>query len=125
MVPWTAPYEWFVSMIMEENPVATILHYACHGTTIGWQTELFTPDFPGPAREVVEREVGGMCLFLQGATANITPRRGFTGDLPCLSPAWHYSRVGGGKGCLEYRDASATGAFYRSAAFGSADRALR
>ena len=44
---------------MEENPVATILHYACHGTTIGWQTELFTPDFPGPAREVVEREVGG------------------------------------------------------------------
>ena len=66
---------------MEENPVATILHYACHGTTIGWQTELFTPDFPGPAREVVEREVGGLCLFLQGATANITPRRGFTGDL--------------------------------------------
>ncbi len=65
---------------MEENPVATILHYACHGTTMGWQTELFTPDFPGPAREVVERELGGTCLFLQGATANITPRRGFTGD---------------------------------------------
>jgi hypothetical protein len=29
---------------------------------------------------VVEREVGGTCLFLQGAAANVTPRRGFTGD---------------------------------------------
>jgi hypothetical protein len=64
----------------DENPVATIVHYACHGTTMGWQTELFTPDFPGPARAVVEREVGGTCLFLQGAAANLTPRRGFTGD---------------------------------------------
>jgi hypothetical protein len=65
---------------LEENPVATVLHYACHGTTMGWQTELFTPDFPGPARQVVERDVGGTCLFLQGATANLGPRRGFTGD---------------------------------------------
>ena len=65
---------------LEENPVATIVHYGCHGTTMGWQTELFTPDFPGPVREVVERELGGTCLFLQGAAANLAPRRGFTGD---------------------------------------------
>ena len=64
----------------DENPVATIVHYACHGTTMGWQTEMFTPDFPGPMRQVVEREVGGLCLFLQGAAADVTPRRGFTGD---------------------------------------------
>lgn len=65
---------------LNENPVATIVHYACHGTTMGWQTEFFTPDFPGPLREVVERQLGGTCLFLQGAAANLTPRRGFTGD---------------------------------------------
>jgi Neutral/alkaline non-lysosomal ceramidase, N-terminal len=65
---------------LEESPVATIVHYACHGTTMGWQTELFTPDFPGPARRVVELELGGVCLFLQGAAANLSPRRGFTGD---------------------------------------------
>jgi hypothetical protein len=47
---------------------------------MAWQTQFFTPDFPGPVREVVEREVGGTCLFLQGAAANLTPRRGFTGD---------------------------------------------
>lgn len=81
---WSGPADRTVQVLrfddLEENPVATILHYACHGTTMGWQTELFTPDFPGPAREVMEREVGGACLFLQGATANLSPRRGFTGD---------------------------------------------
>jgi hypothetical protein len=81
---WDGVADRTVSVIrfddLEENPVATILHYACHGTTMAWQTELFTPDFPGPAREVVEREVGGTCLFLQGAAGNLTPRRGFTGD---------------------------------------------
>jgi hypothetical protein len=65
---------------LDENPVATVLHYACHGTIMAWQTQLFTPDFAAPAREVVEREVGGTCLFLQGAAGNISPRRGFTGD---------------------------------------------
>jgi hypothetical protein len=81
---WNGVADRTVSVIrfddLEENPVATILHYACHGTTMAWQTELFTPDFPGPAREVVEREVGGTCLFLQGAAGNLHPRRGFTGD---------------------------------------------
>lgn len=65
---------------LDERPLATIVHYACHGTTMAWQTRMFTPDFPGPARQVVERQVGGTCLFLQGAAANLTPRRGFTGD---------------------------------------------
>lgn len=61
--------------------VAHLLHYACHGTTICWQSRDFTPDFPGPARQVVERELGGLCLFLQGAAGDLGPRRGFTGDL--------------------------------------------
>jgi hypothetical protein len=65
---------------LDERPLATIVHYACHGTTMAWQTRMFTPDFPGPARKVVEEQVGGACLFLQGAAANLTPRRGFTGD---------------------------------------------
>jgi len=66
---------------LDESPLATIVHYACHGTTIAWQNKLFTPDYPGVCRQVVEREVGGTCLFLQGAAGNLTPRRGFTGDL--------------------------------------------
>ncbi|MBV6430462.1 MAG: hypothetical protein IANPNBLG_00574 [Bryobacteraceae bacterium] len=81
---WSGPANRAVGVVrfddLDERPVATLLHYACHGTTMGWQTQLFTPDFPGPARQVVERELGGTCLFLQGACANLTPRRGFTGD---------------------------------------------
>ncbi len=81
---WDGPADRAVGVIriddLQERPVATLVHYACHGTTMAWQTDLFTPDFPGPARQVVERELGGLCLFLQGAAANLTPRRGFTGD---------------------------------------------
>jgi len=66
---------------LDEQPLATIVHYACHPTTIAWQSQYATPDYPGMARKVVERQLGGTCLFLQGATGNIGPRRGFTGNL--------------------------------------------
>ena len=65
---------------LDESPVATLVHYSCHPTTMAWQNQLFTPDYPGMCRQVVEREAGGTCLFLQGAPGNVTPRRGFTGD---------------------------------------------
>ncbi|MBS1820863.1 MAG: hypothetical protein JST61_02615 [Acidobacteria bacterium] len=60
---------------------ATVVHYSCHPTTCGWQNERFSPDYPGPMRQTVERELGGTCLFLQGAAGDLGPRRGFTGDL--------------------------------------------
>lgn len=63
------------------NCLASIVHYACHPTTCGWQNIRFTPDYPGPMRETVEREIGGMCFFLQGAAGDLGPRKGFTGDL--------------------------------------------
>jgi neutral ceramidase len=66
---------------IDQRPVATLLHYACHPTTIAWQSKHFTPDYPGAARQVLEREMGGHCLFLQGAAADLGPRDGFTGDL--------------------------------------------
>ncbi len=77
---------------LDERPVATIVHYSCHPTTMAWQNELFTPDYPGVVRQVVEREVGGTCLFLQGAPADITPRRGFTGDTQVYR--WLGTRLG-------------------------------
>lgn len=82
---WDGPVDPTVRVVrfddLAENPVATIVHYACHPTTMAWQCQYFTPDYPGVTRQTVEREVGGLCLFLQGATGNLTPRRGFTGDL--------------------------------------------
>jgi hypothetical protein len=65
---------------LDGTPVATIVHYSCHPTTMAWENKLFTPDYPGECRRTVETEVGGTCLFLQGTAGNITTRRGFTGD---------------------------------------------
>lgn len=81
---WDGPADSTVRVVriddLDETPLATIVHYACHPTTMAWQCQYFTPDYPGMARQTVERELGGLCLFLQGATGNLTPRRGFTGD---------------------------------------------
>ncbi len=81
---WDGPVDHTVRVVrfddLDENPFATILHFACHPTTIAWQSHYNTPDYPGMARKVVEEQLGGTCLFLQGATGNLHPRRGFTGD---------------------------------------------
>ena len=69
--------------------LATIVHYACHPTTCGWQNKRFSPDYPGEARQVVERELGGTCLFLQGAAGDLGPRRGFTGDMTVYRQLGH------------------------------------
>jgi hypothetical protein len=63
------------------NPIATIVNYAMHPTIMGHENQWVTPDFPGPMRSVVEHNVGGLCLFLQGASGNQGPVDGFTGDL--------------------------------------------
>jgi len=63
------------------EPLATFVNYACHPTTLAWQNTLISPDYPGAMREVVERETGAPCLFLQGASGDLGPREGFVGDL--------------------------------------------
>src|SRR5262249_30013664 len=45
---------------LDEQPVATLLNYACHPTVMGWQNRLVTPDYPGMARRVVEEQMGGV-----------------------------------------------------------------
>ena len=53
--------------------VATLLSYACHPVSLTGQMRQITADFPGVARAEVERLVGGVCLYLQGACGNINP----------------------------------------------------
>ncbi len=81
---WDGPVDRTVRVVrfddLDEQPLAVIVHYACHPTIMAWDNQWFTPDYPGVVRQVVEREVGGTCLFLQGATGSVGPIRGFTGD---------------------------------------------
>jgi len=60
--------------------LATVVNYACHPTTLAWENTLISPDYIGAMRELVERETGAPCLFLQGASAELGPREGFVGD---------------------------------------------
>lgn len=61
--------------------LATVVNYACHPTTLAWDNTLISPDYVGATREVVERETGAPCLFIQGASGDIGPREGFVGDV--------------------------------------------
>lgn len=63
-----------------DEPVATLVNYACHGTVMGPANRLITPDFPGPMKRVVETALGGKCLFLQGAAGDQGPVQGFQAD---------------------------------------------
>jgi hypothetical protein len=60
--------------------LASVVNYACHPTTLAWDNTLISPDYIGAMREVVERETGAPCLFLQGASGELGPRDGFVGD---------------------------------------------
>lgn len=65
----------------DDRLLATIVNYACHPTTLGWQNRLISPDFPGALREVVEQGTGAPCVFLQGASGDLGPRAGFVGEV--------------------------------------------
>ncbi len=61
--------------------LGTIVNYACHATTLAWDNRLISPDYVGAMRDLVEDHTNGApCLFLQGASGELGPRQGFTGD---------------------------------------------
>ena len=61
--------------------LATLVNYACHPTTLAFENTLVSPDYPGAMRELIERETGAPCIFLQGASGDLGPREGFVGDV--------------------------------------------
>ena len=62
-----------LSVMTEAGRLATVVNYACHGTVLGPDNLLVSADWIGVMRQKVESELGGLALFLQGATANVNP----------------------------------------------------
>lgn len=60
---------------------ATLVNYACHPVSLGGGNKLLSPDFIGAMRETVERDAGGVCVFLHGASGDMTPRRSYEVDV--------------------------------------------
>ncbi len=60
--------------------IATIVNFTAHPTSIPSERMLFSSDFVGAMREVIEQELGGQAIFMQGASGDISTNRGPHGD---------------------------------------------
>jgi neutral ceramidase len=54
-------------------PMATVVNFACHGTVLGPKNLFVSADWIGAMRPRVERALGGLTLFLQGAAGDLNP----------------------------------------------------
>ena len=60
---------------------AVLVNYACHPVSLGGGNTEISPDYVGKMREVVEAEIGdGICVFLHGASGELTPRISYASD---------------------------------------------
>jgi len=57
--------------------LATLVNFACHGTVWGPDNLLVSADWIAAMRAKVEKELGGVCMFLQGAAGNLNPKMGW------------------------------------------------
>jgi hypothetical protein len=76
------------------TPLASVVVYGMHPTVLAWGSLVFSPDYVGRLREVVERGLGGPCLFLQGCGADRAPAHSFsnsTADADTVGAAVGYS----------------------------------
>ena len=68
---------------LDGTPIAVLFRYSAHPVTVGSRSQVASADFPGPAREVLERNLGGLALFLQGCGGNVNPRVGIGYEVDC------------------------------------------
>jgi len=65
----------------EGRTMAVLANFQAHGTVLGYENKLASPDWVGYARKTVEDAFPGvLCLYFQGAAGNQGPVEGFTGD---------------------------------------------
>ena len=68
---------------LKGKPVAVLFSYGCHPVVVGPNSYVISSDFPGAAREVIEQNLGGTALFMQGCGGNINPRVGIGYEVDC------------------------------------------
>jgi hypothetical protein len=68
---------------LDGSPIAVVFRYSAHPVTVGSRSAVASPDYPGPARDVLEQNLGGLALFLQGCGGNVNPRVGIGYEVDC------------------------------------------
>lgn len=57
------------------KPLAVMVHYACHGTSLGGRNSKLSGEWMGRMQEYVEKQFPGVgAIYLQGAAGDINPR---------------------------------------------------
>ena len=73
----TSPVDHSLTVIgvdsVRGRPIATLVNFACHPVVLGPENLEISADYPGVMMAHVERDVGGQCLFVQGAAGDINP----------------------------------------------------
>jgi len=73
------------------KPMAVMIHYACHGTTLGGRNSKISGEWMGRMEEYVEKQFPGVgAIYVQGATGDINPREvgGLDGVADNIENTW-------------------------------------
>jgi hypothetical protein len=65
------------------QPLAILFSYGCHPVVVGPRSPVISPDFPGAAREVIEKVWGATPLFLQACGGDVMPVGGMGYETDC------------------------------------------
>ena len=64
----------------DDTPIALLVNFTAHPTSIPAETLKFSSDYVAGIRQAVEEERGGIAVFMQGASGDISTNRGPHGD---------------------------------------------
>jgi hypothetical protein len=76
----------------QNKPVATLVNYAIHPEVLGNAVGVVSPDLVGPLCDRVEKEAGGVALFLNGAQGGMITADNRRLDQPPTDPLRGYWR---------------------------------
>jgi neutral ceramidase len=73
----TAPVDYALGVIRFEKedgqPLVTLVNFTCHPVVLGPENLQISADYPGVMMAAVEDSLGGVCMFVQGASGDINP----------------------------------------------------
>jgi neutral ceramidase len=71
------PLLWVVRFDdLEGKPIALLVNFAAHPVMTEASLLKFSADYPGFLQEAVEQQLGAPCLFIQGASGDLSPNPG-------------------------------------------------
>jgi neutral/alkaline ceramidase-like enzyme len=90
-------------------PLAIMIHYACHGTSLGGRNSKVSGEWMGRMQEYVEKQFPGLgSIYLQGAAGDINPRvvGGLDGYKDNVETTWALGEEIGREAARVYRGLS-------------------